>query len=174
LPHVCTSIALTIKRRIIVGVVYNPILDELYHATHSGPALLNGAPLAVSSVRELHSACLAAEFGSDRAPAKVELMLANTSAILRNSAQCLRSFGSCALDMCYVAAGRLDVYCEHGPYSWDMAAGALIVERAGGVVRDATGGPLSLTGRSLLVCNDYLLDQIRELYTPPVSHVMPS
>lgn len=111
-PQVCVSIGLTIGRMPVVGVVYNPILDELYEATHDGPAMLNGKRISVSGVTELTSACVLAEFGSDRMPAKIEVMVSNLKNLLLNNVQCVRTNGSCALNMCYIACGRIDVYSE--------------------------------------------------------------
>jgi fructose-1,6-bisphosphatase/inositol monophosphatase family enzyme len=114
-PHVCVSIGLTVGHELTVGVVYAPVLNELFEATHDGPALLNGCLIGVSDVDDLSSACVVLEFGSDRAKAKVDWMSQNLRSILVNSVQCIRAYGSCALDMCYVAAGRVDAYTEYGP-----------------------------------------------------------
>lgn len=150
----------------IAGVVYNPILDELFQSTHNGPSLLNGSPISVSGVTDLHSACVTAEFGSDRTPSKIDLMVTNLRSLLVNNIQCVRGFGSCALNMCYVACGRIDAYQEYGPHPWDMAAGALIVQRAGGAMKDACGAPFVLTGRSLLACTPGLEHKLIEIHTP--------
>jgi fructose-1,6-bisphosphatase/inositol monophosphatase family enzyme len=114
-PHVCVSIGLVVGGEMSVGVVYAPVLNELFEATHDGPALLNGAEICVSDVDELPSACVILEFGSDRSKDKVHWMADNVRNVLLNSAQCIRAYGSCALDMCYVAVGRVDVYTEYGP-----------------------------------------------------------
>lgn len=166
IPDVCVSIGLTINREPVVGVVFNPILNELFHATHDGPAILNGKPIRVSGTTELTSACVMSEFGADRSPEKVDLMVTNLRSLLRNNVQCVRSNGSCALSMCYVSCGRVDSYQEYGPYAWDVAAGGLILRRAGGVLKGAAGEPFSLTGRSVLACTPGLEREILALHTP--------
>lgn len=168
IPQVCVSIGLAVGKGSVVGVVFNPILDELFTATAHKPAALNGAPIKVSGVTELPSACVMCEFGSDRAPGKIELMVTNLRSLLTNNVQCVRATGSCALSMCYVACGRVDSYSEYGPWAWDMAAGALILRSAGGALKGATGDPFSLTGRSLLACTPGLEKEMLALHTPQV------
>lgn len=163
---VCVSIGLTFNRVPIVGVVFNPILNELFTATSSGAALLNGVPISVSGATDLASSCVMSEFGSNRSPAKIDLMIMNLRSLLANNVQCIRATGSCALSMCYVACGRVDSYAEYGPFAWDMAAGALIVNRAGGEVSGAAGDDFDLTGRSLLACTPGLKKQVLALHTP--------
>lgn len=166
LHSVCVSIGLVVNRKTVVGVVYNPVLDELFTATTSAPATLNGTPISVSSTTALPSACVMTELGSDRDPAKVDLMLTNLRSLLKANVQCVRASGSCALGMCYVACGRVDSYSEYGPWAWDMAGGALIVEKAGGVVVGASGEKFDLEGRSLLVCTPGIMDEILSIHTP--------
>jgi fructose-1,6-bisphosphatase/inositol monophosphatase family enzyme len=168
IPQVCVSIGLTMNKEPVVGVVYNPIMDELYTATKHHAASLNGTPIRVSAVSELSSACVMVEYGSNRAPEKVELMLTNLRSLLTNDVQCVRATGSCALSMCYVACGRVDSYSEYGPFAWDMAAGAIILRRAGGVLKGAAGDAFSLTGRSLLACAPGLETEILSLHTPRI------
>lgn len=164
----CVSIGLVVGREPVVGVVYNPVLDELFTATAHRAAALNGSPVRVSAVRDLASACVMVEYGSDRSPAKVDLMVTNLRALLSAGVQCVRATGSCALSMCYVACGRVDSYSEYGPWPWDMAAGALILRSAGGVLKGAAGEPFRLDGRSLLACTPALETTLLELHTPKI------
>lgn len=163
IPVCAVSIGFTVDRKFIVGVIYNPILDELFSASHLTASTLNGTEIKVSQVSELTSACVATECGSDRAEAKVDFVLEQLSTVLRNRAQCVRMLGSCALNMAHVACGRADVYYEHGPYAWDMAAGVLIIRQAGGVVCGAENGvdtPFDLTARSVLAFTPGLASEL--------------
>ena len=163
IPMCATSIALTVDKEYIIGVIYNPVIDEMFEATHLSGSKLNGKPIQVSTVQKLQNACISTECGSDRSKEKVEWVLDNLAAVLRNNAQCIRMMGSCALNMAYVASGRMDVLYERGPHAWDMAAGVLIVRQAGGVV---CGGCLrgeqtfELTGRTLLSFTPTLREEL--------------
>ena len=157
------SIALTVRKEYVIGVIYNPVLDELFEATHLTKSKLNGEPIRVSQVSRLESACVGTECGSDRSKEKVDFVLDNLSAVLQNNAQCIRMFGSCALNMANIACGRLDVLYERGPHAWDMAAGVLLVRQAGGVV--LSGGLRSkadfqLQGRSVLAYTPTLTEAL--------------
>mmetsp|Transcript_6159 Transcript_6159/g.16411 ORF Transcript_6159/g.16411 Transcript_6159/m.16411 type:complete len:95 (-) Transcript_6159:848-1132(-) len=87
-------------------------------------------------------------------------MLENLRAVLNQNAQAVRALGSAALNMCYVAAGRLDVYYEYGPYIWDVAAACCIVEEAGGLVLHPTGASFGLTDRAVLAANPALAREL--------------
>lgn len=154
IPFCAVSIGFTYKREYKVGVIYNPILDELFAATHLTPSTLNGQAIQVSPVTQLTRACVATECGSDRSASKIDAVVSELGAVLGNRAMCVRMLGSCALNLAHVACGRVDVLYERGPHAWDMAAGVLIVERAGGVVcgggLGGLGTPFDLTGRSVL------------------------
>lgn len=138
IPICAISIGMSINRELIIGVVYNPILDELYEATHLSQSRLNGQEIHVSDVSDLTSACICAEAGSDRSHEKISYIVDNMRQVLINKAQCVRMLGSCALNLASVAAGRVDVFYERGPYAWDVAAGALLVRQAGGLVYSGT------------------------------------
>lgn len=145
------SIGFTVDRDYKIGIIYNPLLDELFEATHLTPSRLNGQAISVSKVRRLQSACVATECGSDRSAAKVGWVLERLGTVLRAEAQCVRMMGSCALNMAAVACGRADVLYERGPHAWDMAAGVLLIRQAGGVVcGGAVDAPFALTAGSVL------------------------
>lgn len=154
IPICAVSIGFTYKREFKVGVIYNPLLDELFAATHLTQSTLNGIPIRVSSVTQLTCACVATECGSDRSATKIDAVVSELGAVMSHQALCVRMMGSCALNMAHVACGRVDVFYERGPYAWDMAAGVLIVRQAGGVVCGGGLGGLEtefdLTGRSVL------------------------
>lgn len=155
------SIALTVNREYKIGVIYNPINNEMFEATHLTPSRLNGSDISVSEVQHLQSACILTECGSDRTPEKVGWMLEQLETVLKNQAQCVRMLGSCALNMAAVACGRADVVYERGPYSWDMAAGVLIVRQAGGVVcGTGLNVPFELEGRCVLAFTPSLKEEL--------------
>jgi myo-inositol-1(or 4)-monophosphatase len=133
----CVSIALAVDGRVELGVVYDPMADELFTAERGEGAWVNGRRLAVSSCTALVDALLCTGFPySVREDRRRQL---HVFAAFLEEAQAVRRLGSAALDLCYVAAGRLDGYWEEKIQLWDVAAGALIVEEAGGRVTGLTG-----------------------------------
>lgn len=166
IPMCAISIGFTINRQLVVGVVYNPIIDELFEATHLTSSRMNGELIHVSDVSKLSSACVCADAGSDRSAEKIDYILDNLKNVLVNKAQCVRMMGSCALNLSNLAAGRVDVFYERGPYPWDVAAGALIVRQAGGVVYSGTLDnytPFNLAGRTIVAFTNSLQEQIDSL-----------
>jgi myo-inositol-1(or 4)-monophosphatase len=153
LPIFCVSLALERVGEVVLGVVYDPIREEAYVAERGGGATLNGEPIRVSDTDELIQALIATGFPYDRPkmPEALELF-GRFAAITRG----MRRLGSTALDLCYVAAGRLDGYYERGIWAWDIAAGALILEEAGGKVTDYQGGMLDLEARQIVASNGTL------------------
>ncbi|ARU94929.1 inositol-1-monophosphatase [Tatumella citrea] len=137
-PHFSVSIAVRIKGRTEVAVVYDPMRNELFSAARGQGAQLNGYRLRGSSARDLDGTILATGF-----PFKVKQHAApfiNVVAKLFTQCADFRRTGSAALDLAYVAAGRTDGYFEIGLKPWDFAAGELLVREAGGLVTDFTGG----------------------------------
>lgn len=160
------SIGFTVNKQLIVGVVYNPIIDELFEATHLTTSRMNGEEIHVSDVSELTSACVCAEAGSDRSEEKISYIVDNVRKMLVNKAQCVRMMGSCALNLSNLAAGRVDVFYERGPFAWDIAAGALIVRQAGGVVYSGTIDrctSFDLVGRTVVAFTKSLQTQMDSL-----------
>jgi inositol-phosphate phosphatase/L-galactose 1-phosphate phosphatase len=150
LPSVAVSIALVVEKRSVVGVVFNPVLNEMFAAALGQGATRNGEPCAPSPVNDLSAALIGTEIGVSRDPAVSAAVFARVAA-LTSAARSLRCGGSCALGLCAVACGRLDVFYEIGfGGAWDVAAGALIVEEAGGSVLDPAGGAWELMGRRVL------------------------
>lgn len=138
----CVSIGLEIDGRVDVGVVFDPIADELFTAERGAGARLNGARIAVSSTSGLTDAVVST--GRREVP---------TFAAFVTKAMAVRRFGAAALDLSYVACGRLDGYWEAGLYAWDIAAGALILEEAGGTITALDGSPLDLSRGDLIASN---------------------
>ncbi|MBA3604072.1 MAG: inositol monophosphatase [Parachlamydiaceae bacterium] len=153
-PMVCISIALLYGDRPIVCVVYNPIIGELFHATKGGGAFLDAMPMKVSTVSEIGKSLLATGFAYDRT-VNVNNNLAEFSKLTLYS-QGVRRMGSAALDLAYVAAGRLDGYWETNLQPWDVAAGILLVTEAGGQVTDYDTSPFKLYSGRILATNKAL------------------
>ena len=157
-PFCCVSIALAIDKKLVVGVVYNPVLDELYEATAGGGARLNGEKISCSDASTMSSSIFITELGSRRDEAFLEACFARMRS-LAAATRGFRSCGSCALNLCSVASGRADGYYEIGLGGpWDLAAGALILEEAGGRVTDPVGSPLNIMSRRILGSNGRLHD----------------
>ena len=146
LPHFCVSIALIIDGETQVAVIHEPMRSWTFHAIRGRGAWRNGCQLRVTQTTELKKALLATGFPYDRHTSS-EDNLSQTSALLKRC-QGLRRAGSAALDLAYVAAGWLDGYWEYKLKPWDISAGALILEEAGGCITDDQGGQeWLLTGR---------------------------
>ena len=129
IPHFCISIALRERGEIIVGVIYDPMRDELWQAERGGEATLNGAPIAVSARTQLSDAVLSVGFSKTKTTINAGLPILEK--YVARARKC-RLMGSAALDLAYVACGRLDAYIEQSVSLWDVAAGKLLVECAGG------------------------------------------
>jgi myo-inositol-1(or 4)-monophosphatase len=157
-PRFCVSIGIEHRDVRSVGVVYDPLLDELYHATRGGGAFLNGRPIRVSSEDSLDNALLATGFAYDVRRTRDD-NIAQFARFLK-TARAVRRDGSAALDLCYVAAGRLDAFWEFKLHAWDVAAGLLIVDEAGGRCSDAYGGPPLRSGRETVASNGHLHDEM--------------
>ncbi|XP_018400060.1 PREDICTED: inositol monophosphatase 1 [Cyphomyrmex costatus] len=149
LPYTCISVALLINKITEIGIVYNPILEQLFTARKGQGAFLNGAPIHVSNEKELRKALIMVEMGTSRNREKLEVVLQNIT-ILTTYVHGIRSFGAAALNMCMVALGGADASFEFGIHAWDIAAGDLIVREAGGVSIDPAGGPFDVMSRRTL------------------------
>ncbi len=123
-----------------MGAVYDPNLDELFLARADQPATLNGKPIHASEIDALRDGLLATGFPYDQA--RFQRALRSFEALSLKSLA-VRRAGSAALDLCYVACGRLEGYWEHRVNSWDVAAGVLLVQQAGGLVTRPDGAPFS-------------------------------
>ena len=149
----CVSIALYQKRAVQAGVIFDCIHNELFVAERGRGATLNGKPIAVSTTAILDDAVLGLEWG------RAQPIRRRTSELLAKFAlrvTTVRSSGSAALSLCYVAAGRLDAYFHLSLAPWDVAAGALIVEEAGGCVTDPTGAPWTVHSIAHVASNNHL------------------
>ncbi len=129
IPHFCISIALRQRGEIVVGVIYDPMRDELWQVSAGRQPTLNGKPIAVSARTQLSDAVLSVGFSKTKTTIAAGLPLLEK--YVQRARKC-RLMGSAALDLAYVACGRLDAYIEQSVSLWDVAAGKLLVEAAGG------------------------------------------
>jgi len=150
-PGFSVSIGLESEGNVIAGVVYDPMRDELFSAVRGQGSFLNGKPIAVSKNETLIRSLLATGFPYDRAVSR-ENNLDYFNALIM-AAQEIRRSGSASLDLCAVAAGRLDGYWELKLNPWDVAAGSLIVQEAGGMVSDFTGTRFSIRDKEIVASN---------------------
>lgn len=150
-PWFAVSIALAAAGEVILGVVYNPFHKELFVAEKGGGAFLNDIQLRVSETVSLDRALLATGFPYDRKQSPVNNY--DHFVNFQQAAQACRRAGAASLDLAYTAAGRLDGFWEMKLKPWDLAAGTLIVEEAGGRVSDFDGRSLDIYGRECLASN---------------------
>jgi myo-inositol-1(or 4)-monophosphatase len=136
-PHYCVSIAVKVKDRIEHAVIFDPLRDELFTASRGEGAKLNDRRLRIAQRRDLTGALLATGFPF-KYPQHHDAYMDSFKALFPQVAD-IRRAGSAALDLAYVAAGRVDGYWEIGLQDWDLAAGLLLVEEAGGLVTDFAG-----------------------------------
>lgn len=136
LPNFSVSVAFRRRGRVECGCVYDPILDECFTAIEGGGAWLNGRPIRVSECEAIDQALVACSFRANVPRGSLEI--ARFVEVL-HEAQAIRRLGSAALNLCYVAAGRLDAYWATSVKIWDIAAGQLLVTEAGGHLTDIEG-----------------------------------
>ena len=156
-PCFCVSIGLEHKGRMEVGVVYDPMRDELFTAERGEGASLNGRRIQVSPVGSLAGALLCTGFPYD---VRERSEFARHFANFIMNAQAVRRDGAAALDLAYVACGRFDGFWEEGLKPWDVAAGSLLVAEAGGRVSKYDGGPLSIYTPPILASNGLVHEQM--------------
>ena len=164
-PHYCVSLALERNGRLLVGAVYNPVLDECFTAIAGRGAWLNGRPIHVSGVSTLSESLAAVGFPPNVPPDAPDLRL-----FLAMIPRCqgIRRTGSSALNLCYLAAGRFDLYWSYATRIWDVAAGVLIVREAGGCVTSPDGGEFSLEeAHFLATATPELHARLREIAVTP-------
>lgn len=157
-PFVAVSIALEIDKIIKIGVVYNPIQENFFYARRGHGAYLNDSPIKVSDIDNMEKSLLATGFPYDIKENPYNNIPHFTH--IAKIAQAIRRPGSAALDMCYTAAGNFDGYWEIVISPWDIAAGVLLVEEAGGKVTNLRGGPLSIYDNQVLATNGKIHDRL--------------
>jgi myo-inositol-1(or 4)-monophosphatase len=147
MPAFCVSVALERRGEVIVGVIYDPISEECFSGTKGGGAHLNGQPIRASCCTVLREALVAASLsaGVQRESEEIQRFLEVLA-----ECQALRRLGSAALNLAYLACGRLDGYWATSVKTWDVAAGILIAEEAGAVITNLTGGVVELANPRLV------------------------
>jgi len=155
-PFVCVSIGLVINKVQVLGVVFNPILNELFTGIQGKGAFLNGKRIYASSQEHIGNALLGTEVGVRRDKQTVDLTTNMINQLLYK-VRSLRLSGSCAMNLCGLACGRLDLFYEIGfGGPWDVAAGTLILREAGGLVFDPSGGEFDMMSHRIGASNGHL------------------
>ncbi|XP_041978097.1 inositol monophosphatase 1 [Aricia agestis] len=157
-PNSCISLGLTINKESVVGIIYNPILDQLFTAKKGKGAFCNGRQIHVSQVKEMSKAIVSFEAGTSRDEERQVACLNNFKFLITKS-QGVRTLGSAALNMAMVALGGSDAYFEFGIHAWDIAAGDILVREAGGVCIDPSGGEFDILSRRVLCASSIELAQ---------------
>lgn len=161
IPCYCTSVGLWKDGEILLGVIYEPERDECFSAAKGLGAFLNGVPISVSRQDDLKLTLLATGFPYDNRGRQMDYL--NILAEINSRSRGIRRLGAAALDMAYVACGRLDGFYEFGLNAWDVAAGAIIIEEAGGKVSDFYGNNDYLFGSTLVCDNGKIHDDMVDL-----------
>ncbi|CAH0385747.1 unnamed protein product [Bemisia tabaci] len=157
-PQSCISVALTINKELVIGIVYNPIMNQMFTAKKGQGAFLNGQPIRASKTEDLSKSLLALELSHGRHPSRHNQMMKSFDACV-SVAHGVRTVGSSALTLCYVAMGGLDAYYANYLNSWDIAAGVLILREAGGTVISTNGDKFDLMTARVLAAGTNVLAQ---------------
>jgi len=157
-PVFCISTALEQNGEVVLGVIYDPMREEMFWGVKGEGAFLNGEKIQVSKVSDLNKSLIATGFPYDLRESKVNNIRHFNNFVLR--VQAIRRCGSAALDLCYVACGRFDGFWELKLNPWDVAAGALIVKEAGGSLSDFQGREFSIYGSEILATNSLIHEEM--------------
>ena len=158
LPLCCVSIGVEFKGDLVMGAVYNPLMNEFFFAERGMGSTLNDRKISVSNKSDIGKSCLATGFPYtylDNANGPLQVF----EKFVRQGIA-IRRLGSAAIDLCWVAAGRFDAYFEHKLESWDSAAGSLIVQEAGGKVTDYAGNPFSIYQSQMMASNGLIHEEV--------------
>lgn len=164
LPHFCVSIALCQEGKPKAGAIVNPITRDTYTCWQNGGAWLNGQQLRVNQISEINDALAVTGFPYNRREHLDEIL--ERLRIMLMKTQCVRRLGSAALDLCYIARGIYSIYWETNLKPWDVAAGILLVEEAGGKVSRFDGSSMMLDSYELLATNSFLHQEAISLLAP--------
>ncbi len=158
IPICCVSIGLMHFNELILGAVYNPMMDELFLAERGKGATLNGMPISVSAKRDFKTACLVTGFPY-KWPDNTEHPIKVFERIVLEGLP-VRRLGSAAIDLCWVACGRFDGFWEYNLNAWDVAAGYLILLEAGGKITDFDGAVYNVFEKETLATNGLIHEQM--------------
>ena len=151
IPLTCVSIAVEKSGEVILGAVYNPISGEFFFAEKGNGALLNDEKISVSDCEELERSLLVTGFPYNSSGYKPDPVSVFRKFIMKDLP--IRRLGSAALDLCWTACGRFEGFWEYNLNAWDVAAGVLILEEAGGIVTNLSGEGYSIYGKEILAVN---------------------
>ncbi len=160
-PMFSVSIALKYKREIILGVIFDPTRDELFHALKDRGAFLNNSPIHVSDINKLQN-CLIATGFPFRKKDIIDLYL-NAFKLIFERVSDIRRAGSAALDLAYLASGRCDAFFELNLSPWDVAAGSILIKEAGGIITDFGGGEEYLSTGNIVAGNKYIHKELLKI-----------
>jgi len=161
IPICCVSIGLKHKDEMLYGAVYNPMMNELFFAEKGKGATLNGTAISVSKKSDFKTACLVTGFPY-KWPNNAEHPIKVFERFILQGLP-VRRLGSAAIDLCWVACGRFDGFWEYNLSSWDIAAGYLIVQEAGGKVTNFDGDPYNVFDKETLATNGLIHDEMLRL-----------
>src|SRR5450755_2074447 len=159
-PCFCVSLALARKNELLLGVVYNPVYEELFSAARGEGATLNGKKLRCSKISEVKNSLLCTGFPNHDRKGHPNMHYYWDFTLKSHG---VRRDGSAALDLASVAAGRFDGFWEFGLKPWDTAAGVVLVEEAGGTISDLQGNPYVPGGKTILATNGLIHMEIKQL-----------
>ncbi|MCQ8180498.1 inositol monophosphatase family protein [Methylomonas sp. EFPC3] len=165
-PHYAVSIALKNKNKLEIGVIYDPTRDELFTAERGGGAMLNNRRIRVTKQNTMRGALIGTGFPF-KTMENIEPYLGMFKAVCADAAG-IRRAGAAALDMAYVACGRLDAYWEIGVKEWDIAAGVLLVQEAGGVATDFSFNDKYLQSGNIITGNPKMHQLMYQIIEPHV------
>ncbi|MGC4057055.1 MAG: inositol monophosphatase family protein [Chitinophagaceae bacterium] len=154
IPICCVSIGLRHQGKMLMGVVYNPLMNEFFFAERGKGAFLNGQPIRVSAKQDFKTACLVTGFPYKWPETKEHPIKVFERMILQGLP--VRRLGSAAIDLCWVACGRFDGFWEYNLNSWDVAAGYLIVREAGGRISNFDGSETTVFDKETLATNGHI------------------
>lgn len=147
IPHFCVALALARDEELILGIVYDPVREELFRAEKGQGAFLNDSPISVSAKTSLQESLIGFDMGYD---AEIGQEILGVASALWPGVVSVRVMGSAALGLAYTACGRLDLYIHLYLYPWDLASGILLVGEAGGVVTELDGQRVSIHSKSVI------------------------
>lgn len=162
IPYFSVTVALARGEEVLLGIVHDPVRDELFWAEKGKGAFLNGSPIKVSQKETVQSSVLGFDMGYNDEKARQALQMVTA---LWPGMQTMRVMGSAALGITYVACGRLDLYFHHSLYPWDLASGLLLVEEAGGLITDSSGAAIGYTSKTAVAANPALHADFMRLTT---------